>query len=143
MGDDLAAFLDFAMRHYEVDATRVYLTGISCGAIGIWDYLGAHGTDVVAASVPIDGHAEWALEEFGCEALAASPVWAFHGAKDEIVPVVHIEGPMERIRACAGADPVEMELTVYPDANHESWFRTYDLSAGHDPYAWLLKHTND
>jgi poly(3-hydroxybutyrate) depolymerase len=29
MGDDLAAFLDFAVRHYEVDATRVYLTGIS------------------------------------------------------------------------------------------------------------------
>jgi dienelactone hydrolase len=70
-------------------------------------------------------------------------VWAFHGAKDEIVPVVHIEGPMERIRACAGADPVEMELTVYPDANHASWFRTYDLSAGHDAYAWLLQHTND
>jgi hypothetical protein len=39
-----------------------------------------------------------------------------------------------------------MELTVYPDADHfenDAWTRTYDLSAGHDIYAWLLEHTND
>jgi predicted peptidase len=141
--DDLAAFLEFAMDHYTIDAQQVYLTGISCGAIGIWDYLGAHGDEIVAASVPIAGHAEWALEEFGCDTLATSPVWAFHGDSDEIVPTVHIRGPMELIRACTGADSVEMELTVYPDADHDAWSRTYDGSAGHDIYAWLLEHQLD
>lgn len=69
------------------------------------------------------------------------PVWAFHGAQDDIVPVVHIEGPMDRIRACEGAEPVEMELTVYPDAGHDAGSRTYDRPAGHAFYAWMLEHT--
>lgn len=139
LATDVHGFLDFAMEHYEVDPERVYLTGISCGAIGIWDYLGAHTNEAVAAAVPIAGHAERAFEEAGC-ALGQVPVWAFHGAVDEIVPTVHIQGPMDRIRACRSPVPAEMQLTVYPDADHDSWTRTYDLSAGHDIYGWLLDH---
>jgi predicted peptidase len=140
---DLAAFLAFAIDHYEVDPTRAYLTGISCGAIGIWDYLAVHGNEV-AAAVPIAGHAEWALEKAGCGPLAAVPVWAFHGALDDVVSVVHIEGPMEQIRSCEEARATDMELTVYPDAAHidpDAWTRTYDLSAGNDIYAWMLGYT--
>lgn len=42
----------------------MYLTGVSCGAIGIWDYLAAHGGETVVAAVPIAGHAlyAWLLE---------------------------------------------------------------------------------
>lgn len=143
LANDVAEFIDFATEHYEVDTTRVYLTGISCGAIGIWDYLAAHGDEAVAAAVPISGQAEWALEEAGCAPLAEVPVWAFHGAVDDIVPVVHIEGPMDQIRACEEAEPAEMRLTVYSDADHDAWTRTYDLSAGDDIYAWLLQHEHD
>lgn len=146
IADDLAAFLDFATQHYEVDTSSVYLTGISCGAIGIWDYLAEHGDEVVAAAIPIAGHAERALEEGGCVPLTEVPVWAFHGGKDETVPVLHIEEPMEEIRACEGAESAEMKLTVYPDADHfdnDAWSRTYDLSAGNEIYTWLLEHTNE
>jgi predicted peptidase len=99
IGDDVAAFLGFAAEHYEIDTSRVYLTGMSCGAIGVWDYIAAHSDEAVAAAVPISGHAEWALEKAGCEALAAVPVWAFHGAQDDVVPTIHIGGPMDKIRA--------------------------------------------
>lgn len=142
LAEDVADFLDFAMEQYEVDATRVYLTGISCGAIGVWDYLGAHGDEVVAAAVPISGHAEWAFEAYGC-AAGRVPVWAFHGAQDEIVPTVHIEEPMDQIRDCTDPAPAEMTLTVYPDREHDAWIPAYDLSAGDDPYAWLLEQVND
>lgn len=138
--DEIAAFLDFATQQYEVDPRRIYLTGISCGAIGIWDYLAAHEDSVVTAAVPISGHAEWALEVADCSALGKVPLWAFHGALDDIVPVVHIEGPMDRIRTCDTPPTAELELTVFPDAGHDAWIPTYDLSAGHDPYAWLLEH---
>ncbi len=144
LAGEVAGFLEFAIDHYEVDPDRVYLTGISCGAIGIWDYLAAHGDDeVVAAAVPISGHAEWALESAGCEPLGGIPVWAFHGELDDIVPPVHIEGPMDQIRTCAGSDAAEMELTVYPDTDHDAWNRTYDLTAGNDIYSWMLAHTSD
>lgn len=145
LAEDVAAFVRFATTHYELDTSRVYLTGISCGAIGIWDYLASYGDEAVAAVVPIAGHAEWALEEAGCAPLTEVPVWAFHGARDEVVPVVHIEGPMDQIRACDGAEAADMKLTVYPDADHfedNAWTRTYDLSAGHDIYTWMLGHAN-
>jgi dienelactone hydrolase len=112
----------------------------------VWDYLAAHGDEVVAAAVPIAGHAMWALEKAGCEPLATVPVWAFHGAMDEIVPVSYVEGQRDQIRACEGAESVEMELTIYPDAYHvdnNAWDRTYDLSARNDIYAWMLEHTNE
>lgn len=144
VADDVAAFLDFAVERYEVDPARVYLTGISCGAIGLWDYLAVHGDEVAAAAVPVSGHAEWALEKAGCPRLAEVPVWAFHGGLDDIVPTVHIEGPMDAVTECYRPDPSDWKLTVYPDADHISAIgQTYDLSAGHDIYAWLLGHTNN
>lgn len=142
-GTEIAQFLEFAVDRYEIDGSRIYLTGISCGGIGVWDYLAEHGDEVVAAAVPIAGHALWALQKSGCAPLATVPVWAFHGAKDDIVPVADVEGQIDRIRACDGAESVETELTVYPDADHDSWSRTYDLSAGNDIYAWMLEHSNN
>jgi poly(3-hydroxybutyrate) depolymerase len=143
--DDLAAFADFAIEQYDVDPARVYLTGISCGAIGIWDYFASHAADdVIAASVTVSGHGEWAFEEAGCELAAMPPMWALHGANDDVVPVVHIEGPIERIGECEGADPALLTLTVLPDEDHVTAIEaTYDGSGGHDVYAWLLEHTDE
>lgn len=142
IADEVAAFLDFAIRQYKVDASRVYLTGVSCGAIGMWDYLAVHGNEVVAAAVPISGHASQALAKAGCAPLASVPVWVFHGAMDDLIPVHFVEEQVDQIRACAGVEPVEIELTVYPDADHDApWSRTYDLSAGDDIYAWMLEHS--
>ena len=35
----------------------------------------------------------------------------------------------------------EAELTVYAGIDHDSWTGTYDESAGHDIYEWLLGFT--
>jgi predicted peptidase len=141
LADELDSFLDFALTHYDVDERRVYLTGLSCGAIGVWDYVAVHGNEVVTAVVPIAGHAANAIDTAGCE-LGQVPVWAFHGADDEVVPVMYIEDPIEELKAC-DPPPTDVRLTIYPDADHfenDAWTRTYDLSAGHDVYAWLLSH---
>ena len=64
---------------------------------------------------------------------------SFHGAVDETVPLMYIEGPMDQIRACDAVDPADMKLTVYPDADHLGPIdQTYDLSSGNDIYAWML-----
>lgn len=143
-GDDLAGFIEWAGSTYNVDPARIYLTGVSCGAIGMWDYLATHGGDVVAAAVPISGHALWALEKSGCVPLAEVPIWAFHGAADDVVPVSFVEEQIEEIGACEGADAPEIQLTVYPETGHvEAIAPTYDGSAGHDIYSWLLEHATD
>lgn len=139
LADELESFLRFAVDYYEVDEARMYLTGVSCGAIGAWDYLAAHGDELVAAAVLVAGHAVDAFAEAGC-ALARVPIWAFHGAEDEIVPKTHIETPIRNLKACTDPAPEDVRLTIYPDADHDAWSPTYDLSAGHDVYGWLLGH---
>jgi predicted peptidase len=67
IGAEVDAFIDFAVDEYEVDETRVYLTGVSCGAIGAWDYIAEHGDEVIAGAVLVAGHAEDAFAKAGCE----------------------------------------------------------------------------
>ena len=52
-GPEIDRFLEFAVDRYEIDEARIYLTGISCGAIGIWDYLAETDDNTIAAAVPI------------------------------------------------------------------------------------------
>ena len=144
IGDELAQFLDFAAASYNVDESRIYLTGVSCGAIGVADYLAEYGGDRIAAAVLVSGHFLWALEDFGCLPLTEVPMWTFRGADDEVIPAGFVEEQVEQIRACEGAESVEADLTIYPDTDHVGAIaKTYDLSAGHDIYTWLLEHTRE
>jgi len=135
---EIDAFLRFALKHYDVDPKRVYLTGLSCGAIGLWNYLAEHGDEVVAAAVPIAGYGIAAVEQAGCD-LARVPIWAFHGSADESVPVRGDVYPVTTLQACTDPAPVDARLKVYRDESHDVWSETY-ISTRYDIYDWLLSH---
>jgi predicted peptidase len=136
---DVAAFLAFALSTYDVDPRRVVLTGLSCGGYAVWDYIGAHTDQTVAAVVPISGDGRPAFQVAGC-ALGRVPIWALHGDADPMVdPAGSIE-PMANLGACTSPAPVDAKLTLYPGVGHDAWSETYDLSAGNDIYAWMLSH---
>lgn len=65
-----------------VDAARVYLVGISMGAIGAWDIL-ARNDDVFAAAVMIAGDLD--VDHVLASPATQLPVWAVHGERDELV----------------------------------------------------------
>lgn len=136
---EIAAFIAFALANYSIDSRRVYLTGLSCGAIGSWNYAGNFTNDTVAAMVPIAGNGNGAFNNAGCE-LANLPIWAFHGDADSTVPPGGTTGPISNLRNCDSPPPFDVRQTIYPGVGHNSWRRTYDLSAGHDIYAWMLSH---
>ncbi|MBI3861866.1 MAG: dienelactone hydrolase family protein [Planctomycetia bacterium] len=123
---ELIALLDEIGRKYKVDADRVYVTGLSMGGFGTWR-LAAYAPHRFAAIAPICGGGEtyWARQ------IARLPVWAFHGAKDEGVPVERSESMVEALRKRCG----NPKLTVYPDAEHDSWTETYENP---ELYQWLL-----
>jgi hypothetical protein len=55
--------------------------------------------------------------------------------------VVDVQGaiePMNEVMDCPGLPEPGVELTIYPGVDHDSWTRTYDLTAGHDIYTWFL-----
>jgi predicted peptidase len=136
---EVKAFIDYAKGAYEIDPDRVYLTGLSCGAIGSWNYMGSY-VDLVqlAAFVPIAGDGSSAWSQQGCD-LGKVATWAFHGDSD---PVVNIGGDNTAMNGLAGCSATqEIKYTVYPGVGHDSWSMTYDLSAGHDIYTWMLSKT--
>jgi predicted esterase len=137
---EVHAFLDYALAHYNVDATRVYLTGLSCGGYGVWESLPQFGAGRIAAAVPIAGDGRPALGSSGC-ALASVPIWAFHGdADDEVNPAGSID-TIAALRTCPAPPAKELRLTVYPGVGHDSWDHAYSGSQGQDIYGWMLGFT--
>lgn len=129
----LEALLDSVLARYAVDPARVYLTGLSMGGYGSWT-LGSRSPERFAAVVPICGGGPW---ELGFPAKVAAlkevPVWAFHGAEDDVVPLAESEKMVDHLRSVGG----DVRLTVYPDCGHNSWDQAYS-----NPYLyrWLLKY---
>jgi predicted peptidase len=123
---ELMALLDDIGRKYKVDADRVYVTGLSMGGFGTWR-LAAYAPQRFAAIAPICGGGEksWA------KPLSRLPIWVFHGAKDEGVPLERSQSMVDALLKEEG----NPKLTVYPDAGHDSWTETYDNP---EFYVWLL-----
>ena len=111
----LVQLLNEIIATHRIEEDRVYLTGLSRGGCGAWS-LAVQYPEKFAALVPICGvapapYASW---------LKDIPVWAFHGAKDEVIPVKESEEMVEAINKAVG----NAKLTIYPEATHDSWTAT-------------------
>jgi dipeptidyl aminopeptidase/acylaminoacyl peptidase len=62
-------------------------------------------------------------------------VWAFHGGKDSTVTPDESE---RMVAALKKAGCTDVKLTVYPEAEHDSWTQTY---ANPDLFTWFLEHS--
>jgi len=126
--DMLISLLDDIEAKYRVDTDRVYLTGLSMGGFGTWSLAIAY-PDRFAAIAPICGGGE----RYGAYRLKKVPVWAFHGAKDPVVPVERSKEMVEAVKKVGG----DAKITIYPEAEHDSWTVTYDNP---ELYEWFLSH---
>jgi len=126
--DVLINLLDYIEKNYRVDTDRIYLTGLSMGGFGTWSWACAE-PNRFAAIAPICGGGERYL----ATRLKDVPVWAFHGAKDNVVPVKRTEEMVEAVNKAGG----KAKATIYPEAEHDSWTATYD---NQELYDWFLTH---
>lgn len=124
----LNKLVDAVIKNNRVDTTRMYLTGLSMGGYGTWEYA-VNYPDRFAAIAPVcgGGNPEKAL------VIRNLPVWVFHGAKDDIVSIKKSEDMVEALNKVGN----NVKFTVYPEAGHDSWTETYNNPA---LYEWFLKH---
>jgi predicted peptidase len=120
--------LRIVVQRYPVDTMRIYMTGYSMGGIGAWDMAIRHPS-WFAAVMPIAARREPGWNP--CP-MSGIPVWAFHGALDDVVPLAKGQDVVDAFRTCAGA----ATFTVYPDAGHDSWSRTYSTP---EVFTWMLR----
>jgi predicted peptidase len=125
---ELKALLDDLVQRYKVDQDRIYLTGLSMGGSGTW-MLAMNFPERFAAIAPICGRGD----PDGAKRIAHLPIRVFHGAKDEAVPLEYSQKMVDALQKI----DADVQLTVYPEAEHDSWTETYDNPGF---YEWLLEH---
>jgi predicted peptidase len=124
--DGILAILDEAARIHPVDKNRIYLTGLSMGGYAVWD-LAMENPDRFAAIAPVCA----AGSKERVSLLRDVPVWAFHGAKDDIVPVEEANSIIKELLTSGG----DARITIYPEGDHDAWTETYNNP---ELYNWFL-----
>jgi len=149
--DDLAmTALAEATREFHGDTYRTYLTGLSMGGYGAWHLAQKHPGTFAALVVICGGirpplavlnaYSELARvtppDSPGTYLAAAklvgkTPVWIFHGAEDDIVPVTESQRMAEAMKQIGA----EVHYTEYPGVGHPCWNKAYQ-----DPklFPWLF-----
>ena len=102
-----------------VDETRIYITGLSMGGYGTFEYMVRWG-DEIAAAMPVCGGADnEALKK--TESLRGMGIWVFHGDNDGAVPVGRSRLAVEAMKEM---NP-EVKYTEFPGVGHDSWTPAY------------------
>lgn len=142
-------FIAYCSTTYKVNPKRIYVTGLSMGGYGTFDYIGTYGANSYAAAcVPICGG--------GNTSKAANfldiPTWAFHGDADGTVSV---NNSINMIKAINAQNPTQKALlSIYPGVGHNSWSMTYDGTGigkerdDYDPfeqpiYDWMFEYEKE
>jgi predicted peptidase len=154
--DHITALLAWVKRNYRIDETRMYLTGLSYGAVATWDY-GRTKADAgeFAAFVPIAGNRGVPAGQ-GCD-FKHVPVWAFHGETDANGPTPD-DATILNVAEINACDPdVPAKATIFPGLGHvyQVWNGVYGESLlgeptieAHAPFDqaiwdWMLEHRRD
>ncbi|MBT3228214.1 MAG: T9SS type A sorting domain-containing protein [Candidatus Marinimicrobia bacterium] len=128
--DRINALTQRIIDTYRIDESRIYITGLSRGGFGTWEYAVSY-PNLFAGIVPIA-----ARDIPGVERLANSNVAIFHGALDNGVPWQGSQFMYNRLQN-VGAN---VTLTLYEGVGHNAWSQAY----GSDGlWTWLLNQQNN
>jgi predicted peptidase len=121
--------IDKIILEYPVDASRIYVTGVSMGGFGTWDLI-MRFPYRFAAAVPICGGGD----EKAVEKIKHIPLWVFHGTEDDVVSPT-LSRKMVNALQKAGVSP---GYTEFPGVKHSSWNQAY-----REPHLmpWLFRQT--
>ncbi len=118
--------VDKLILELPIDPHRLYITGLSMGGFGTWDAIVRY-PDKFAAAAPVCGGGDPAQAKL----CVNTPVWAFHGAKDQAVKVMRSREMIDAMKALGG----KPRYTEFPDVGHDSWNPAYKTA---ELYEWMF-----
>jgi predicted peptidase len=104
--------LDLVRKDYQIDPERMYIAGQSNGGIGSWGLI-TKKPGLFAAAISLCGAGNPKL----ASRAAGTPMWAFHGEKDDVIPPEY-ERTMVSAMKRAGGKP---RYTEYKNIGHDIW----------------------
>jgi predicted peptidase len=130
--DELIALLDYIEKKYRVQKSAVYITGYSMGGAGTWATAMKY-PERFAAVAPLCGR----LIPLLIGNLWQTPVWVFHGDKDDVVPFAQSE---EAVKCLEGMGNKNVRFKVFPNRGHDIWHDVYESS---ELYSWFMQFRKD
>ena len=126
MWDDLLALVKEIYNRDDVDKSNFNASGISMGGYGIYQVMMCLPELFHKAIVCCGGGMYW-----NSGAIKNIKFRIFHGETDDVVYPEEARRMYARLKeACA-----DVSLTIYPDANHNCWDKTY---SNYDNLKWLF-----
>lgn len=108
----LLGMIDNFLDKPYVDKNKVYIGGLSMGGMGTYELL-RRKRKMFAAAFAICGGDNVA----NVRKYKKTPLWIFHGEKDNVVPVVLSTIISDQLQVLG----VAPKITLYPKDNHNSW----------------------
>ena len=97
---------------YNVDPSRVYVTGLSAGGGGVFNAMEKHD-DVIAAGVAVcAASGGW---QSRADVLVGKPLWLYHAADDGTVSVSQSRQALNSIRSASGFPTISFPLDTDPE----------------------------
>lgn len=132
----LFLLLEEVQNKFSIDPNRIYLTGNDMGGNGVWT-IGLRYPEYFAALAPVSGYFGYPFElPKNICALKDVPVWAFHGQRDEIIPIEAEKQLVDALNACGG----NATFSISPDMEIDVKIKVYGTS---ELYEWLLVQTRE
>lgn len=140
--------INYAIRHYRVDTSKMYLTGLSMGGGITWEYAGYSGplyAKRLAGLIPVAGASSPSRERAVEIAKEHLPVWATAYSSDPTVPTSYTVDYVNLLNQ-AGANPAPL-ITIFPKTGHGGWRETYGdaglpgvVQNGLNIYQWMCQY---
>lgn len=143
---DILAFIEYVKQHYRVDASRIYISGLSAGAVATSNFA-AEYPSLPAAIVPMSGMSLWFDLEIKAKSIADGkvPVWAFHNSQDQSISIEEVKQFLKLINDNHPAiAPKFTQFLPFGLLNHDSWTRATDPTYkedGMNMYEWMLQYS--
>jgi predicted peptidase len=125
----LLGMIDNFLDKPYVDKKKVYIGGLSMGGMGTYELL-RRKPKLFAGAFAICGGDNIA----NVRKYKKTPLWIFHGEKDDVVPVVLSTNIADQLKVL-GVDP---RITLYPEDGHNSWDSAF---AEPELLSWLFSNT--
>jgi dienelactone hydrolase len=141
---DMQNCIAWATKHYRVDPTRIYITGLSMGGGSTWDYISVYGQNV-AAAVPVAGGSAPTTTNAKNIASKNLPVWTICSKTDAVVPISWGTNWVNWIKSDNPANASNVNITVYTggESHNTTWFKAFNPATymnGVNIYQWMLKY---
>ena len=125
--------VEWTKAHYQVDASRIYVLGMSLGGYGTLDYAGTYPHKVAAAMALCGG---CTLRDK--QGLGDLPLWIIHGTADKAVGIQQSKTVVEALQKTHHDERLRYDWL--PGANHGVLARIFYLDK---TYLWLFSHSLD